>query len=229
MTARGEHDAYLMAARAVSTLTVEQVVEAITRADLVSESALEAVFTELGTRLATVGSNDLIQGLLESGLLTPFQADMTRMGRAGELVISQYVLLSRIGEGAMGTVYKAMHRRMKRVVALKTLRQQVGGDKSQFLQRFFREIEAAARLNHPNAVAAYDAGEYELGHFLVMEFVDGLDLRRHVEQTGPMTVQDAVSSILQVAEALEYAHVRGIVHRDIKPANLLRDEAGVVK
>ncbi len=73
MTARGEHDAYLMAARAVSTLTVEQVVEAITRADLVSESALEAVFTELGTRLATVGSNDLIQGLLESGLLTPFR------------------------------------------------------------------------------------------------------------------------------------------------------------
>ena len=84
-------------------------------------------------------------------------------------------------------------------------------------------MRAAARLNHPHAVAAYDADECESGHYLVMEYVDGKDLSAIVKRDGPMSVSEAVSAIRQAAEALAYAHRFGIIHRDIKPANLMRD------
>jgi CheY-like chemotaxis protein/tRNA A-37 threonylcarbamoyl transferase component Bud32 len=128
----------------------------------------------------------------------------------------------------MGTVYKARHRRMKRIVAVKLLSRRIAESK-EFVQRFQREVEAVARLSHPNIVMAHDADEAEAGHFLVMEFVDGRDLASEVQKHGPLTVAAAVDCVLQAARALEYAHKKGIVHRDIKPANLLRDVTGVVK
>src|SRR5262249_21112706 len=98
-----------------------------------------------------------------------------------------------------------------------------------FVQRFQREVEAVARLSHPNIVIAHDADEAELGHYLVMEFVNGRDLATVVQEHGPLVIPDAVDCILQAARALDYAHGQGIIHRDIKPANLLRDVSGVVK
>jgi serine/threonine protein kinase len=128
----------------------------------------------------------------------------------------------------MGTVFKARHRRMKRIVALKVLSPKLAKDAT-LLQRFQREVEMIARFTHPNVVMAFDADEDERGPFLVMEFVDGQDLTTLVEKQGPMDVAAAVDTILQGARGLEYAHGQGIIHRDIKPANLLRDAAGVVK
>src|SRR5262249_10124091 len=96
-------------------------------------------------------------------------------------------------------------------------------------QRFQREVEAVARLSHPNIVMAHDADEAEVGHFLVMEFVNGRDLATEVQKRGPLPVREAADYIVQAARALEYAHAQGIIHRDIKPANLLRDVNGVVK
>jgi CheY-like chemotaxis protein len=170
----------------------------------------------------------LAQRWIAAGTLTPFQAAAVRGRHFDELVIGTYQVLDRLGAGGMGTVYKARHRRMKRVVAIKVLSRSIG-QSDKFVQRFQREVEAVARLSHPNIVMAHDAGEAEVGHFLVMEFVNGRDLATEVQERGPLPVREAVGCAVQAARALDYAHTQGIIHRDIKPANLLRDTGGVVK
>jgi serine/threonine protein kinase len=142
--------------------------------------------------------------------------------------LGDYRLLRKIGSGGMGTVYLAEHERMGRTVALKVLRPEVQRD-PQLMQRFDREVRAAASLNHPNIVAALDARESQGVHFLITEFVDGTDLDRLVRTNGPVSAADATEMLIQVARGLQYAHERGVIHRDIKPANLLRDRAGVVR
>lgn len=142
--------------------------------------------------------------------------------------LGDYRLLARIGAGGMGTVYKAVHQRMGRVVALKVLRPEIQND-PRFAQRFDREVRAAARLMHPHIVAALDAREENGIYYLITEFVDGCDLDETVRRHGPLSVAEAVDCIVQAARGLEYAHRQGVVHRDIKPANILRDNNGVVK
>jgi CheY-like chemotaxis protein len=164
--------------------------------------------------------------LIEAGKLTGFQAAAVLGRRFDELRIGNYEVLDRLGAGGMGTVFKARHRRMKRVVALKVLSATVS---ESMAGRFQREVETIARLTHPNIVMAHDADEAEVGPFLVMEFVDGQDLVSEVEQRGPLPVADAIDRVLQAARGLDYAHKSGIVHRDIKPGNILRARDGVVK
>src|SRR5262249_57415993 len=112
--------------------------------------------------------------LVDAGVLTVFQIEAISRGAFAELRIGNYDVLDRLGAGGMGAVFKARHRRMKRVVALKVLSRRVGSTEK-FVQRFQREVEAVARLSHPNIVMAHDADETEAGHFLVMEFVNGRD------------------------------------------------------
>jgi serine/threonine protein kinase len=170
----------------------------------------------------------VIQKLIESGRLTPYQIDAVLTRRFGELRIGNYDVLARIGAGGMGTVYKVRHRKMKRVVALKLLAPEIARQGA-FIQRFQREVETIAQLQHPNIIMAFDADECDAGHFLVMEFVNGRDLAGEVEQGGPLAVADAVECTRQAAEGLAYAHRHGVIHRDVKPANLLRDAGGEVK
>jgi serine/threonine protein kinase len=170
----------------------------------------------------------LAQHLVDAGKLTAFQAAAVLERQFERLVVGNYQVLDRLGAGGMGTVYKARHRRMNRVVAIKVLSREIAQSPS-LVKRFQREVEAVARLSHPNIVMAHDADEAEAGHFLVMEFVNGRDLAVEVEQHGPLPIRTAVECILQAARALEYAHGQGVIHRDIKPANLLRDVSGLVK
>jgi CheY-like chemotaxis protein len=170
----------------------------------------------------------LAQHLESTDRLTPFQTKTLCERKFAELLIGNYEVLDRLGAGGMGTVFRARHRRMNRVVALKVMARELCRDPKS-LQRFQREVQAVARLSHPNIVLAHDADEAAIGHFLVMEYVNGRDLATLVHQSGPFSVRDAVSCILQAALGLEYAHDQGIIHRDIKPANLLRDSQGVVK
>jgi serine/threonine protein kinase len=128
----------------------------------------------------------------------------------------------------MGQVFQARHRTMDRIVALKVLPQEAVRS-PRAVERFRREVKAAAKLSHPNIVTAYDAGAHEGIHYLVMEYVDGQDLGRVLVEGGPLPVDRAVDYILQAAQGLEYAHTEGIVHRDIKPGNLLLDKKGTVK
>jgi CheY-like chemotaxis protein/tRNA A-37 threonylcarbamoyl transferase component Bud32 len=173
-------------------------------------------------------SDTLVRQLLDSGKLTGFQVDAVLDRRFEALRLGNYDVLERLGAGGMGTVFKARHRRMKRVVALKLLGKEVASAPT-FVARFQREVETIAQLSHPNIVMAFDADEAEAGPFLVMEFVDGRDLASEVQTSGPLSAHDAVDAVLQAARGLQYAHERGLVHRDIKPANLLRDRSGTVK
>jgi tRNA A-37 threonylcarbamoyl transferase component Bud32 len=153
---------------------------------------------------------------------------MLFQGKTKGLVLGNYVLMEKLGQGGMGMVFKARHRKMGRVVALKVLSPSVTKN-PRAVKRFQREAHAAAQLQHPNIVGAYDAGEDKGIHFLVMEYVDGSDLSSLVKKQGPTSIAQAVDCILQAAQGLAHAHAAGIVHRDIKPSNLLLASAGGVK
>lgn len=139
----------------------------------------------------------------------------------------QFEMLNLIGQGGMGAVYKARQPALDRFVALKVLPVAAAGDPG-FAERFNREARALARLNHPNIVAVHDFGKAGDLHYLVMEYVDGTNLRE-VEQTGKLTPEQALAIVPQICEGLQFAHNEGVVHRDIKPENLLLDKKGRVK
>ncbi len=140
----------------------------------------------------------------------------------------RYRIVEVLGQGGMGTVYKAQHRLMERLVALKVIDRGLTGNPA-VVERFRREVKAAAQLNHPNIVHAYDAEQAMDTHFLVMEFVEGTTLARLVEQEGPLSVAQACDYVRQAALGLQRAFEHGMIHRDIKPHNLMRTPEGVVK
>jgi serine/threonine protein kinase len=173
-------------------------------------------------------ATDLARELVRQKKLTKFQAEEVSKGKGKSLVLGNYVLMEKIGAGGMGQVFKARHRRMDRFVAVKLLPTAMTKDKAA-IARFEREVKAAAKLRHPNIVAADDADCANGVHFLVMEMVEGQDLSALVKKNGPFSIEEAVDYVLQAAKGLEFAHKKGVVHRDIKPANLLLDNEGVVK
>lgn len=140
----------------------------------------------------------------------------------------RFRILKQLGAGGMGVVYKAEHRFMERLVALKVINRRLIGNQTA-LERFRLEVKAAARLAHPNIVAAYDADQAGDLQMLVMEFVDGLSVARQVEKGGPLPVRHACQIARQVALGLQHAHEKGMVHRDIKPQNLMLTRDGRVK
>ncbi|MBT4864747.1 MAG: SUMF1/EgtB/PvdO family nonheme iron enzyme [Planctomycetaceae bacterium] len=207
-------------------LSLDQFVQQLTDSGLMSAEDIAAFSGGLSEPPADAEA--LARQLVDAGRLTPFQAKLVWQGRGGGLVIGNYAVLDKLGQGGMGVVFHAEHRRMGRKVALKVLSPKLTKDKDA-VRRFHREVQAAARLSHPNIVAAFDADKSKGVHFLVMEYVDGRDLSVIVKKQGPLEIDQAVSCIVQAARGLEYAHKNGVIHRDIKPANLLLDKRGNVK
>ena len=142
--------------------------------------------------------------------------------------LGQYVLLEKVGQGGMGTVFKAFHSRLKKVVALKTLPAERMND-PEAVARFNREMLAIGKLEDPHIIRATDAGEADGKHFLVTEFVDGMDLSRLVGLQGPLPIPAACAVVRQAALGLQFIHEHGLVHRDIKPSNLILSGKGQVK
>jgi serine/threonine-protein kinase len=140
----------------------------------------------------------------------------------------RYRVVRVLGAGGMGVVYKAEHRVMERFVALKVINRRLIGSPVA-LERFHRETKAAARLSHPAIVTAYDADQAGSLQILVMEYVDGISLARHVEKSGPMAVHQACQVARQTALGLQHAHTKGMIHRDVKPQNLMLTREGRVK
>ncbi len=166
--------------------------------------------------------------LVKQKRVTKFQAEQLYAGKGKSLTLGNYVLLDKLGQGGMGMVLKAQHKRMKRVVALKVMTGPAIKS-ADAVKRFHREVEVVAKLTHPNIVAAFDADEAKGTHFLVMEFVEGDDLSQLVKKHGPLSVEQAIECVIQAARGLAHAHVERVIHRDIKPANLLLDKHGTVK
>lgn len=139
----------------------------------------------------------------------------------------QLEILELLGQGGMGAVYQARQPGLDRLVALKILPPQAGRDPG-FAERFNREARALAKLSHPNIVAVYDFGQTHGLHYLIMEYVDGPNLRQ-IERARKLSTRQALQIIPQICEALQFAHDEGVVHRDIKPENVLLDKKGRVK
>ena len=152
----------------------------------------------------------------------PTRAERIQRGRLG-----QYEILEELGKGNMGVVYKAMHVELGKVVALKVLPATTMDEIN--IERFKNEARMASRLDHVNIVATHDAGRAEGVHFLVMTFVDGVDIAKVVQRRGRLSIPDACEVVRQAAVGLQHAFQRGLVHRDIKPSNLMLTRDGVVK
>jgi serine/threonine protein kinase len=207
------------------SVTLEQFVKQLEDSGIIAGDTLQDF---VPPKAAPEDAEDLAKNLVRQKKLTKFQVEEISRGRGRSLTLGSYLLVEKIGEGGMGAVYKAEHRRMKRTVAIKMLPPAMMKSASA-AARFQREVEAAAKLRHTNIVAADDADEANGIHFLVMEYVDGSDLSALVKRTGPLPLARAVNYVLQAARGLEFAHKKGVVHRDIKPANLLLDNEETVK
>src|SRR5262245_4641739 len=141
---------------------------------------------------------------------------------------SDYEILDRVGAGAMGTVFKARHKKLNRIVALKVLKPSLARD-ARYVDRLRREARIVASLNDPHIVTGYDLGEEGGYHFFVMEFIEGKSLRALLVEWGMFAEEYVRGVARQVAQALDHAYQRGVIHRDIKPGNILIDEHGVAK
>lgn len=156
-------------------------------------------------------------GTYSPGSISPIQEELTQQ-------FPQLEILELLGQGGMGIVYKARQPRLDRFVALKILPAAAGRDPA-FAERFAREARALAKLTHPGIITVYDFGESYGWFYLLMEFVDGVNLR-HLLRERRLKPEEALQIVPQLCEALQYAHEQGVVHRDVKPSNIMLDEAG---
>jgi molecular chaperone DnaK len=209
-------------------VSLEEFIDGLTVSRLLTEAELRTILVSLPPEMQPPTMKQLAAELVRRGRLTRYQAGCIASGRPKGLVLGKYVIQDKIGEGGMGQVFVAEHRRMKRPVVVKIL-PAAATESERSIRRFQREVEAAAQLHHPNIVTAFDADEQDGIHFLVMEYVEGHPLGELVAREGPLPLEKAITCAIQAAQGLEYAHSKGIVHRDIKPGNLLLDHAGVVK
>ena len=210
------------------TGTSSEFLQAIRSSAVLSEKQFEKVEANVAEGNYPPEPAELASRLVKDGVLTAFQARQILKGKPQGLVFGRYVILDFLGKGGMGTVYKAWHRMMGRVVALKILDPRCVAN-NQSLARFRREMQLVGRLDHPNVVRAFDAdrvGEY---HFIAMEYVAGQNLEDLMKERGALPPADVVNFASQAADGLAHAHALGILHRDIKPSNLLLTDARKVK
>ncbi len=199
--------------------TVAHLIAALGKHELLSVFQLGEINRQLRPRFTD--PQKLARDLLQRGWLTAYQVNQLFQGHGKDLVLGQYMLLERLGEGGMGQVFKARHKRLDRIVALKLIRKHLVAN-AELLARFHREIQAAAQLSHPNIVLAFDADEIDGVHFYTMEYVEGTTLSHLVKRSGALPISLACEYTRQAASGLAHAHEKGLVHRDIKPSNLIQ-------
>ncbi|HZN37142.1 MAG TPA: serine/threonine-protein kinase, partial [Pirellulaceae bacterium] len=177
----------------------------------------------IGTRAADAADRGLAATTPPSGSQPPAAGEWSNLQQH----FPDLEILELLGRGGMGSVYKARQRNLDRLVALKVVPPEAAKDPA-FTERFNREGRALARLNHPNIVTVYDFDQKGDVYFLLMEYVDGVNLR-HALRASRLAPQEALAIVPQICDALQYAHDQGVVHRDIKPENVLLDRSGRVK
>jgi WD40 repeat protein/serine/threonine protein kinase len=209
--------------------TIDDFLEVVRKSNQVDPGRLEAYLHQhRGGDTLPPDPRKFAALLVREGILTNFQAEQFLQGRYRGFQLGGYRIIERLGAGGTGTVYLAEHEVMKRRVALKVLPAAFAADPA-VLERFRREAQAAAALDHPNIVRAYDFRHEGQLHFLVMEYVNGPSLEQVLQGQGPLPVGVACEYARQAAVGLQHAHEAGLVHRDVKPGNLLVDPSGIVK
>jgi len=210
-------------------LTVTDFIGVVRQSGLVDEATLAAYLERHERALAQVDSPaKMAAQLVRAELLTQFQVGLLLQGRWRRFSIGRYKVLDQLGAGGMGAVYLCEHKHMRRRVAVKVL-PIARAMKPSCLERFYREARAAAALNHPNIVRAYDIGQDDSLHYLAMEYVEGATLQELVDRQGPLEPLQAVHYLRQAALGLQHAYEAGLVHRDIKPGNMVVDLTGTLK
>jgi serine/threonine protein kinase len=215
----------------MAKLSVRKFLECVQRSNLVTEAELREVLLRCKQQQGDKLPEDaevLAESLIQAGLITAWHREKLLGGKYRGFLLGNYKLLGHLGSGGMSSVYLAEHRILKRQRAIKVLPSSRVGDSS-YLARFHLEAEATASLDHPNIVRAYDVDNEGDTHYLVMEYVRGVDLQSLVHSQGPLDYVTAANYIVQAATGLQHAHENSLIHRDVKPANLLVDERGVVK
>ena len=181
---------------------------------------------EMGMRVRDVAEILFEKGVIEKDQLEDLQREDRRV--EGQEQIAGYRLIQKLGEGAMGSVYRARQLSLDRDVAIKVLAPHLSED-DQYVQRFFREAKAVARLNHTNIISGIDVGESGGVKYLVMEFADGMTVASLLNRGGAMDEERVVQIGIQMARALDHAHRNNLVHRDVKPDNIIITKDGVAK
>ena len=214
-------------------LSLDSFWDLLRQSGLVSAEQLRALRAEFGDASKwPQNARDVADGLVKREILTAWQAENLLQGKHRGFRLGPHRILRPLGQGGMSKVYLAEHEMMRRRCAIKILPSKYQDD-PQLLGRFHIEAEAIAKLDHPHIVRAYhfdkDVQYGKETQYLVMEYVDGPDLRRLVAEQGPLDFRRAADLICQAADGLAHAHNAGLIHRDIKPANLLVDPNGVLK
>lgn len=171
----------------------------------------------------------VIRALVERRLLTRFQASKILAGKSGPFFLGNYKIMRQLGEGGMGKVYYARHTETRRKAAIKVLPPKRAAAERNALLRFRREADMNLRLSHPHVAEAVEVGEDAGVHFMVMEFIPGLNLYEMVHRGGPLRVWDAARLFSEVAHGLGHIHQFGVIHRDIKPSNIMVTPDGTAK
>jgi serine/threonine-protein kinase len=197
-------------------------------ANLVELSDIKKVVVSLLADNARFTPQRLAEGLVGAGLLTRWQAKKLLAGKSAGFYLGSYRLLRPLGKGGMGVVFLGEHHVMKRLMALKVLPAKALADERR-IERFKEEARASGQLDHPHIVHAHDFAQTNDKFYIVMEYIDGIDVHQAIRRDGVMSYGDALDVISQAASGLAHAHERGIIHRDIKPSNLLLRTDGVVK
>jgi serine/threonine protein kinase len=202
--------------------------ETVRKSKLVDEQRLDQFLAAHGSNLPSEPRAQA-EWLIRDGLLTKFQVTQLLQGKyKGFILSNKYKMLDLLGAGGMGKVFLCEHIMLRRLVAVKIL----DGEKIQerkFVERFYREARAVAALDHPNIVKVYDVEQNDKMPLMIIEYVDGRNLKALVEEQGPLDLGRAAHAVAQAALGLQHAHENGLVHRDVKPANLLLDRMGIVK
>jgi serine/threonine protein kinase len=209
--------------------TVSDFLELIRRSGLLENGRLETLIAQVRAAPEAPTQPDVLAALLvRDGLLTRFQADLLLQGKARGFFVGDYRVLQPLGSGGMASVYLAEHSGTGQKVAIKVLPKERAED-SEIRKRFEREGRAVSALDHPNIVRSFEQGLDDKRYFLIMEYVEGMNLHEYVRKHGVPEFLQGCDFIRQAAVGLQHIHEMYLVHRDIKPANLLVDRNGTVK
>jgi eukaryotic-like serine/threonine-protein kinase len=214
----------------MSSISVDEFSKRVSETGILPSSELSVLQRDFLSESSSLEGDSFAKFLVRRKKLSKYQAQAIYQGKERGLIIGKYMLIEEIGGGAMGRVYRALDRQLKRTVALKRLRSHRRSSDTA-VKRFTRESEIVAKLQHPNIVQLYDAGEFGNTHYLVMQYIEGRDLKSVVKEEGPRDIHNAISLTLEVARGLNYAHTHSegmVIHRDIKPSNILLSRDGRV-